>query len=259
VDAALLAAMRIVCPLVFLASAIDAVAGGGGLISLPAYLLTGMSPQRAGGTNKLSASVGTLTALFKYARGGKILWLPALVAALAALPGAYLGAELLARTDKQLAQRILLVALPAMAALIFVKKQYPERSRPVTRAALALCAAIGLVVGFYDGFLGPGTGTLLIMAFTSLIGMETVTASGSAKLVNFASNFGALAAHIINGNVYYALALPAMACSILGGYVGAHLAIKKGAKFVRFLMLAVVLALIAKLIWDNFLAKAIAA
>lgn len=238
-----------VCPLVFLAAAVDAIAGGGGLISLPAYLLTGLPPVMASATNKLSASLGTLVAACRYARSGHLAWRPALLAVLGALPGAFLGAEALKRAPEQFVRIFLLVAVP-MAALLLLVRQPPAAPKPLTRWRLVQCALIGLAIGVYDGFFGPGTGTLLIMLFTWVLGLNMVTASGSAKLVNLASNLGALSAMLMGGQVVWALGLPAMACSMAGGYLGSLLALKKGARMVRGMMLAVLALLLVKLAID---------
>lgn len=240
----------IVLPLVFLASALDAIGGGGGLISLPAYMVAGLPPALASGSNKLSASFGTLIAAIKYLRGGKVMLLPALCAVAGAIPGAFLGAELLARTSEQVMRAVLLGVIPVMAAVLLIKQKSPDHCKPITRARLLLCLLTGLLCGAYDGFAGPGTGTLLIMGLTWIVGMDTVTASGSAKVINLASNISALAAHLLNGNVLFALALPAMLCAAAGGYIGSALAIKRGAKLVRAVMLCMMAALIIKLAID---------
>ncbi|MBO4884691.1 MAG: TSUP family transporter [Clostridia bacterium] len=245
--------LLIVCPLIFLASTIDAVGGGGGLISLPAYLLAGLPPAMAAGSNKMSASVGTLIATGRYLKSGRLLVKPALCAAAGALPGAWLGAELLKRADPNAVRVFLIVAIPIMALVLVLKKDAPERTRPITAARLVGCFALGLGCGFYDGFFGPGTGTLLIMGLTWLIGMDMVTASGSAKLVNLASNISALVSLLTGGQVLFALALPAAAFSLAGGYLGSWLAIRRGAVFIRKIMLAVLLILIARLAAEWFL------
>ena len=244
--------LLIVCPLVFLASAIDAIGGGGGLISLPAYLLTGLPPAVASGSNKFSASLGTLIATFRYFKSGKLNVKPALCAVLGALPGAYLGAELLKRCDPKIVQIMLIIMIPIMAAILLLKKNTDIQPKPINNARLVGCFALGLACGFYDGFFGPGTGTLLIMGLTYLIGMDMVTASGSAKLINLASNCSALTSLIVGKKVLFALSIPAAAFSIAGGYLGSWLAIRKGAKFVRQIMLVVMALLIIKLIFQWF-------
>lgn len=241
--------MLIVCPLVFLASLIDAIAGGGGLISLPAYYLAGLPPAMAAGTNKLSASFGTLMAAGKFLSKGRLLLRQALAAIPGALAGAYLGAELLKYTPEAFVRGLMLVGLPAMALLIIFQRPAAQ-PRPAPRRPMALCVIIGLGCGFYDGFFGPGTGTLLILLFTRLMGMEAVTASGTAKLVNLASNVSALISFLVSGNVLFALGLPAMICSVAGGYVGSSLAISKGSKLIRVIMLLVLIMILIKLAWD---------
>lgn len=244
-----------VCPLVFLASAIDAIAGGGGLISLPAYYLAGLPPVMAAGSNKFSASFGTLMASIKYGRSGKVHWAAALFAVLGALPGSWFGAEMLKIAPEALVRVILLVGVPAMAVVMLIKKpeETGENAAQVkTLRERALCFAIGLAIGFYDGFFGPGTGTILILLFTLLMKMSAVTASGSAKIVNLASNVGSLISFVTGGCVLYALAIPAMFCAAIGGYVGSSLAIKGGAKVIRVVMLIVMAMLLVKIAIDTF-------
>ncbi len=242
--------LLIVCPLVFLASFVDAIAGGGGLISLPAYLVAGLPPVYAAGSNKFSSSFGTLLATIRYFRGGRLLWRPALCAVIGALPGAYLGAEVLKHTPERLVYGLMMVAVPAVALLMILRRDRQPEPKPVTRRTLAECVGVGLACGFYDGFFGPGTGTFLILLFSWLIGMDMVSASGTAKPVNLASNVAALASFIAGGNVVYALAVPAMVCSLIGGYAGSAMALRRGARLVRGMMLAVMALLMIKLAAD---------
>ena len=242
--------LLIVCPLVFLAATVDAIGGGGGLISLPAYLLAGLPPALAGGSNKLSAGFGTLVATFKFLRGGKILIKPGLCAVLGALPGSYLGAQLLQMMDEQVIRIFLLVAIPLVGVLMLIKRNTPTEIKPITNKRLFYCFLLGLGTGLYDGFFGPGTGTLLIMGLTYLIGMDMVTASGTAKLINLSSNIGALWSLLTGGNVLFGLAIPAMVFSTAGGYLGSWLAMKRGATFIRKIMLVVLALLILKLAFD---------
>lgn len=242
--------LLIVCPLVFLAATVDAIGGGGGLISLPAYLLAGLPPALAGGSNKLSASVGTLVATFKYLKDGKVLIKPGLCAVAGALPGAWIGAQLLQMVDEQVIRIFLLVAIPLVAVLMLVKRKRPTAVRPITTGRLIGCAGLGLACGLYDGFFGPGTGTLLIMGLTYLIGMDMIVASGTAKLINLASNISALGALLTGGNVLLPIAVPAMVFSLAGGYLGSWLAIRRGATFIRKIMLVVLALLLIKLALD---------
>ena len=238
----------IVLPLVFAASVVDAIGGGGGLISLPAYMVAGLPSDLASGSNKLSACFGTLIATGKFFRSGKIMMKPALCAAAMAIIGAFIGAQINERLSDAAFRVVLLILVPAIALLMALHHNAPDRALPMTGKRLALCALIGLLVGAYDGFFGPGTGVLLILGFTWAAGMDTVTASGSSKVVNLASNISALVAHFLNGNIVFALAVPAMACSAVGGYIGSYLAIRKGAKFIRWVMMGVTVLLLVKLI-----------
>ena len=240
----------IVLPLVFAASVVDAIGGGGGLISLPAYLVAGLPSDLASGSNKLSASFGTLIATGKFFRSGKIMMKPALVAAALALVGAYIGAQINERMSDQAFRIVLLVLIPLIAILMVVRRSAPDRQLPMTPKRLALCGLIGLLVGAYDGFFGPGTGVLLILGFTWAAGMDTVTASGSSKVVNLASNISALIAHGMNGNIVFRLAVPAMALAAIGGYLGSWLAIRKGARLMRRVMMGVMVLLLIRLAVD---------
>ena len=237
----------IVLPMVFLASTVDAIAGGGGLISLPAYSLAGLNYDFASGNNKFSSTFGTLMATIRYYKSGKLMVVPALISAIAALPGSWLGTRAAMALGNRVMQIFMLFAIPVVGALVLFNRKEREVSRPVTRRQYPICVLIGLVIGFYDGFFGPGTGTFLIVLFTHLLGMDMVTASATAKPVNLFSNIASLATRIAAGNVLFALAFPAMACSVMGGWLGARLALTKGAKLIRFVMLGVLVLLTVRL------------
>ena len=240
----------IVLPLVFLAAVVDSIGCGGGLISLPAYTLAGLPYGLASGCNKFSASFGTLSSVVKYARGRKILWLPALVAALGALPGAWLGTWISMLLSSRFMYIFMICATPVVGLLVVFKKDIGAEPRPVTKKTLFLCFLSGLLVGAYDGFFGPGTGTFLILLFTALTGMDMVTASATAKPVNLASNISSLATRIAAGQVIFALAVPAVLFSISGGYLGSKLALMRGARFIRYVMLGVLALLVVTLILE---------
>jgi uncharacterized membrane protein YfcA len=242
----------IVLPLAFLAATMDAIAGGGGVISLPAYLTAGLPPVLASGSNKFSAMFGSLLATIRFIRSGRMPYAPALLAAAGALPGSYLGAELLKQVSDQWMRVFLLFALPAAALLLIFGRIGSGEPKPLTRKRLMLCPAIGLTVGFYDGFFGPGTGTILILLFTGLLKMDMVSASGAAKLVNLASNVAAMVSLVIGGKVLFQLAVPAMVCSAIGGYLGAKLALVVGAKLIRIVMVGVFCLILLTLVMDYF-------
>ena len=237
----------LVLPLVFLAAVVDAIAGGGGLISLPAYTVAGLNYDFASGNNKFSSTFGTLVATVRYARSGAVKPVPAAIAAALALPGSWLGTRAAMALGNRVMHVFMVFAIPVVGVLVLLEGRKPQAARPFTRRQYPLCAVIGLAIGFYDGFFGPGTGTLLILLFTWLLGMDMVTASATAKPVNLASNVSALITRIAAGNVIFALALPAMCCSVAGGWLGAKLALTRGAKLIRIVMLFVLTLLTVRL------------
>lgn len=240
----------IVCPLVFLAGLIDSVAGGGGLISLPAYYLAGLPPVLAAGTNKLSACLGTVASTTRFVRGHRVDWKAGVFAALGAFPGSWLGTLLLQHIPEDTVRVLMICAIPLVAAVVLRKREMTGRCLVGDAVYRPMALGIGLIVGFYDGLIGPGTGTFLILMFTMTLGMEAVMASGTAKVVNLTSNVAALISLMTTGNVLIALGLPAALCGIAGNWLGAGLAMKKGAGFIRFMLLAVLCLLLAKMVMD---------
>ena len=243
----------VVLPLIFLGGFVDSVAGGGGLITLPAYLMAGIPAHLAAGTNKVVNGCGALTATFKYFRSGKVLLRPAIAAAVGALIGSALGTELAAVISEKTLETLMLIALPCVAVFLTVKKDFgkdiPAEERPVysVKREVVTAALIGLVFGCYDGLLGPGTGTFMILGFTGFLSLDLITAGGCAKATNLASNVAAAVVWILHGSVLWKLALPAIACSILGSYLGARYAIRGGSKKIRNMMFVVLALLFIKM------------
>lgn len=242
----------IVCPLVFLAGLIDSVAGGGGLISLPAYMAAGLSPLQAAGTNKMSACLGTVASTGRFVRDRKVDWKAGIFAALGAFPGSWLGALLQQHIPQENIRLLMIVAIPLVAIVVLRKKDMNGRCLVSAPFYRPMAFGIGLLIGFYDGLIGPGTGTFLILLFTMTLGMEAVMASGTAKIVNLTSNVAALASYLANGadNILFALAIPAAICGMIGNYIGASLTVKKGVGFIRYMLLAVLVLLLAKMVMD---------
>lgn len=243
----------IVCPLIFLGGFVDSVAGGGGLITLPAYMMAGVPVHFAAGTNKVVNGIGTAAATVKYFRSGKIRLSVALPAAAGALIGGYLGAEIAKLLSDSLLQGLMLVALPVVAVFLVLKKDFGQETGKMTRGRtyeLLVSLGIGLVIGCYDGMIGPGTGTFLIMAFTALLSLDMVTASGCAKVGNLASNVAAGVSFIIGSSVMWQLVLPATICSVAGNYCGAMYAIKGGGRRIRGMIFVVLGMLFVKLLWE---------
>ena len=241
----------IVCPLIFLAGFVDSVAGGGGLMSLPAYYLAGLPPVLAAGTNKLSACLGTLAATGKFLLSGKVMVKVAVAAAVGAFPGSWLGTNLLRAIPENIIRVMMIFAIPLVALVVLRKgKSMGSMSLVPQKYELPVSFLIGLVVGFYDGLVGPGTGTFLILMFTMILGMEAVHASGSAKVVNLASNIASLTNLLLAGKVLVALGIPAACCAIAGNLLGAGMTIKKGTGFIRKMLLVVLVLLLAKMVYD---------
>ncbi len=247
--------LLIVCPLVFLAGFADSIAGGGGIISIPAYLFAGLPVHFAYGTNKFAMSLGTTISAIKYTKSGNVNLRTALIAAAGALVGSNFGARLALMLDERYLQITLMVLLPLVALfLVFNKgfgKEKPEQNISISVAKQnVISLAIGLIVGGYDGFFGPGAGTFYVLLFTGLLRHSLLISSGNAKIVNLASNIGALVAYIIGGKVLFIIGIPAAICAIAGNYLGSSLAIKNGAKFIRPVIFIVIVLLFGKIILD---------
>ena len=248
--------LLIVCPLVFLAGIVDAVAGGGGLITLPAYLLAGLPPHTAAATNKCSSTFGTLLSTVRYLRHGCFHRQTAVLSVVCALAGSWLGATLNMYLDEKYLYWFLLAALPVVALIILLKPDFGAENRMdryTPRQLLVRCGLIALVIGCYDGFFGPGTGTFLMIALSTLCGFDLLTASGNTKLINLSSNLAAFVTFAVGGKILWQIGLPAAVFGMLGNYVGSGLALKNGAKVIRPMFIVVLVLLLGRLIWELFL------
>lgn len=238
----------IVCPMVFLAGFVDAVAGGGGLISLPAYMIAGLPVHMAIGTNKLSSGMGTALTTWRYCKNGYIDWRIAGPCAACALLGSNAGAHLALLIGDELFKLIMLVILP-LTAFYVLRGRSLDRQRPhyglKTTALVSMGAA--LVLGAYDGFYGPGTGTFLLLLLTGLAHMSLQSANATAKVINLTTNLTALAVYLLNGKVIFALGLTAGCFSIAGNYMGTCFFTRWGARSVKPLMLAVLVIFFIKI------------
>ena len=246
--------LLIVCPLVFAAGFIDAIAGGGGLIALPAYLLTGLPVHQCIGSNKFSACLGTTVAAARFYRNKALDLRPALFSAVFALAGSFAGAGTALYLPAELLKKAFVCVLPFLALIVLFAGKGRQRPQRVSgRKLWLLCALIGFFIGMYDGLIGPGTGTLMIFAYTTFTGYDYVTASGNSKIVNLASNLASMTTYLLAGKVLFALAVPAAVCSVAGGYLGSGMAVKKGEGMVRRLLIVMLLCIFAKLLYDTFL------
>ena len=243
----------IVCPMLFLAGFVDSIAGGGGLISLPAYLFAGLPVHMAIGTNKLSSACGTSLTTARFIRGGLIRWKLALPGIAAAMIGSSLGSRLSLVTDEAVIRGVLFAVLPIAAFIVLNPRLFPERETKelrVDRRTLTVCVLAALIIGFYDGFYGPGTGTFLIIAFTAFARLSVSAANAHAKVINLTTNITSLLVFLHGGTVLIPLGLAAAGCNMLGNYVGSGLAMRGGAKITRPVILVVLGLLLVKLLTE---------
>lgn len=242
----------IVCPLVFLGGLVDAVAGGGGLITLPAYLLAGLPAHLASGTNKCGNVFGTLLSTGRFLKRGDVHIPSAAAGAAGALAGAWIGARLNLIMPEQMLYYVMLAIVPVMAVFLLLKRDFGEedRSEELSRGQLmSMALGIGLLIGGYDGFFGPGAGTFLMLAFTGLCRFDLLTASGNTKVANSASNLASLVTFALAGKVLWSVGIPAALCGVAGNYVGSGLALKGGAKVIRPMFFVVLALLLARLFY----------
>lgn len=230
----------IICPLAFVAGVIDAIAGGGGLITLPAYMLAGLPPHFAIGTNKLGAGLGTAAALGKYMKDGYVRKKQAAVCIICSLAGSTAGAGLGFLVEDEVFEIIMLVILPVVAFYVLKEKDLDkEREVYTMKKTLCLCVPVAFGVGVYDGFYGAGTGTFFLLLLTGVAHMKLREANGMAKVSNLATNIAAFAVYLMNGRVLWTLGLAAGAFGIMGNYIGATSFEKEGSKIVKPVMLIV--------------------
>lgn len=244
------------CGFAFLAGFIDAVVGGGGLIQVPALMILVPEASIATlfGTNKCVSVWGTSAAAWHYARHVELDWHTLGATALAALLLGYVGAAAVSHLDPTLLRPLILVVLVLVLIWTLWRKDFgalhAPRLRPTTQVFAGLTA--GSLIGFYDGFFGPGTGSFLVLAFVALFGFSFLHASASAKFVNVVTNLAAIAWFVPHGHWLPGLVLPMAACNLAGGLIGARLAVARGSGFVRGMFLLVVSLLVLRLGWDLY-------
>ena len=234
---------------VFLASFMDAIAGGGGIISIPTYLLAGLPVHMALGTNKVSAGIGTIASTARFVKNGYVDWALAFPSVGLALIGSHFGTSLQLMIPEKYLQYLLLIVLPVVAFVVLRQRTFPETAGRITRRKQFFIVLLAsLTVGAYDGFYGPGTGTFLILIYCNLAKMDVRTAGGNVKLVNFASNVGAFVTSLHSGQVFLVLGLIGAVTSLLGHFLGAGLAIKNGSKIVKPTVIVVLILLAVKVV-----------
>lgn len=243
----------IVCPLVMLAGFVDAIAGGGGLISLPAYLISGIPVHNAIATNKMSSTMGTVLATFKYARSGFIPWKLSLSCVACAFAGSTVGAKLALLMDSHIFTIFMLIVLPITGLYLTLRNTLITEKKPYSYKVTVLFSMItALFLGVYDGFYGPGTGTFLLLLLTGIAHLPLKEANGVTKVINSTTNIAALCVFLLNGKVLLPLAITAGLFNMAGNYLGAVYFEKGGAKNVKPVILFVLTVFFLKVLYELY-------
>jgi uncharacterized membrane protein YfcA len=246
----------LLCLASFCAGFVDAIVGGGGLIQTPValVLLPNLSVASIIGTLKIPAFSGTSFAAKQYLKKVKMNWKLLLIMALLSFGAAFLGSNLLTMVINDFMKPLLLVVLILIAIYTFAKKDFgSSKDKNLTpNKQLLLGIVMSICIGFYDGFIGPGTGSFLVLGFVAILGFDFLHASANAKMVNLATNFGSICLFVLKGKIIWAIALPMAACNAFGGWMGAKLAIKKGNGFIRIFFLIIVVATLIRFGYDVF-------
>ncbi|MBQ1512188.1 MAG: TSUP family transporter [Erysipelotrichaceae bacterium] len=243
----------IICPMLFLAGLVDSIGGGGGLISLPAYILAGLPAHLAIGTNKMSAFPGTALTTFRFAKNRMIDLKLALPSIVTAVIGSAIGARIAMWLGESFIRYMMLIVLPVAALIVLNPKlfnEYGSSEFSHDRKTYLIVCISAFVIGIYDGLYGPGTGTFLIIAFTVFAGMNVTKANGQAKIINLTTNITAFTIYLLNGRTVLPLGLAGALCGMLGNYVGSGLAMKNGSKLTRPVILIVLLILAVRILTD---------
>ena len=245
----------LLCLIAFLAGYVDAVVGGGGLIQVPAGLI--LMPTQAVssviGTLKVPSFIGTCFATYQYLQRVKIPLLRVLLFTSIAFTAAFSGSLLLTKMSSQFMKPVIFFVLLAMAVYTFTKKDFGQMVQKDTiKFPLVKGMLICLVIGFYDGFIGPGGGSLFVLAFIAILGYDFMNASAHAKIVNLSTNLGSLILFIGKGVILWPLAIPMSVCNAAGGIFGSRMALKKGNQFIRKIFLFVIVATLLRLGYDVF-------
>ena len=234
--------------LVFLAGLVDAIAGGGGLISLPAYIMGGIPVHQAIATNKLSSSMGTTITTIRYGKAGYIRWNIALVCVIFAMAGSSLGANLALCINDYFFKRIMLILLPLIAIYVLYPKSFKEKEELSYIKTLMISCMVAFFIGIYDGFYGPGTGTFLLICLTGFAHLNLKQANGITKVINLTTNYAALIVYILNGKVLFLLGIIAGIFNMLGNYIGSSYFKKKSLSVKPIMILVLILFFIKTII-----------
>ena len=231
---------------------VDSIAGGGGIITVPALLAVGLPPHLALGTNKLQAVFGSFTAAMNYRRGGMVRWRNLVGGVSCTALGALLGTLAVQTVSADLLTQIIPLFLVAIFLYMLCRPELGSVHQPHRIPPRLFYLLFGLLLGFYDGFFGPGTGSFWAIAFVSGLGFDLKKATAHTKVMNFTSNLTALAFFIFGGNVLLVAGLVMGVGQVAGAFLGSHLVLAHGTRFIRIFFLSVVAATLAKLAWDTY-------
>lgn len=245
----------LLCLIAFLAGYVDAVVGGGGLIQVPAglILMPAQTVSTVIGTLKVPSFIGTCFATYQYLTRVKIPLLRILIFTSIAFSSAFTGSLLLTRLSNQFMKPVIFFVLLAMAIYTFTKKDFGQvLQKDQVKFPLIKGVLICLIIGFYDGFIGPGGGSLFVLAFIAILGYDFMNASAHAKIVNLSTNLGSLILFIGKGVILWPVAIPMSFCNAAGGIIGSRMALKKGNQFIRKIFLVVIVVTLLRLGYDVF-------
>ncbi|WP_395043787.1 sulfite exporter TauE/SafE family protein [Flavobacterium sp.] len=246
----------LLCIASFFAGFVDAIVGGGGLIQTPValILLPNLAVSSIIGTLKIPAFSGTSFAANQYLKKVKMNWKLLSIMAIVAFGSAFLGSFTLTLVSNDFMKPLLLVILTLIAIYTFAKKDFGTHQEKflTPNKQLFLAILMSICIGFYDGFIGPGTGSFLVLGFVAILGFDFLHASANAKMVNLATNFGSICLFVLKGKIIWAIAIPMAVCNAFGGFMGAKLAIKKGNEFIRIFFLIIVVGTLIRFGYDVF-------
>lgn len=240
------------CGAGFLAAFVDSIAGGGGLIGLPAIIAAGVPPHLALGTNKFASSCASFTSTMTFIKSKKIYFPLVKYQIPCTLIGSALGARTVLAINENYLKALIVILVFAVALYTTFHKDFgvKDEFKGLTKKNILFGCVFAFALGFYDGFFGPGTGTFLIFIFISAFGFDFVKAAGNAKILNFTSNISSLVVFFIGGKIVFIVGIPMAICMIIGARVGTHVAINNGAKVIKPIFISIALLLAGKMIYQ---------
>lgn len=248
-----LTVILLLCLAFFIAGFIDSIAGGGGLITLPSLLFAGVPPQFALGTNKLASTFGTGTAVFNFVRSKKVIWKVIAFGMVFSLVGSFIGSKAILILKPEVVGKIIVFLLPLGVVAVLIPRKGIISGSELTKKDLMLkIPLICSVIGFYDGFFGPGTGSFLTLSFFFFTKMKLIDATANAKVFNLMSNVGSLTAFIIGAKVMFLLAIPIAIANMAGNFLGSRFAIKRGEGVIKFFLVFAFIMLLGSLVWKYY-------